>query len=96
MKGSAAGRFQLRFDGGHQQRYFEQRRELLECVLRVSTQSPDPRFEIWMEGAPVRLADGRAAGVSFELAEVLDLSDEGQRERVVAELESLDQGEAPS
>jgi hypothetical protein len=96
VKGSATGRFQLRFDGGHQQRYFAERRELLECVLRVSAQSPDPRFEIWREGAPVRLADGREAGVSFELAEVLDLSEDGRRERVVAELEALEREGAAS
>jgi len=53
---------QLRFDAGHQQRYFSDRRSLLECVLWVSRQSPHPRFEIWREGAPVRLAGGRLAG----------------------------------
>lgn len=88
----AAGELQLRFDGGHQQRYFSERREMLECVLRVSSQSPDPRFEVWTEGEPVRLADGRAAGKRFELAEVFDLGEEEVRERLVAELESL--GEA--
>jgi hypothetical protein len=93
---SAAGRFQLRFDGGHQQRYFAERREVLECVLRVSAQSPDPRFEVWREGAPVRLADGSEAGTRFELAEVIDLSEDGGRERIIDELEALDQqGAAP-
>lgn len=96
MKGTAAGRFQLRFDGGHQQRYFAERRALLECVLRVSTQSPDPRFEIWTEGSPVLLADGREAGKRFELAEVLDLSEAGERERLVAELEALEEEGAQS
>jgi hypothetical protein len=85
-----AGRFQLRFDGGHQQRYFSERRGLLECVLRVSGQSPDPRFEVWKEGAAVLLADGREAGKRFELDEVLDLSEAGTRERLIAELEVLD------
>lgn len=82
-------RFQLRFDAGHQQRYFSDRRSLLECVLRVSRQSPDPRFEIWREGAPVRLADGRVAGTRYELAEVLDLNEHGQRERLLAEVQHL-------
>lgn len=82
-------RFQLRFDAGHQQRYFSDRRSLLECVLWVSRQSPDPRFEVWREGAPVRLADGSVAGRRYELAEVLDLSDEGQRERLAAEVQAL-------
>ncbi len=90
------GRFQLRFDGGHQQRYFSERRGLLECVLRVSTQSPDPHFEVWKEGAAVLLADGREAGKRYELDEVLDLSQEGTRERVVAELEVLDRDGASS
>jgi hypothetical protein len=84
------GELQLRFDEGHQQRYFEDRRSLLECVLRVGSQSPHPRFEVWGEGEPMRLADGRSAGKRFELKEVLDLSDENARERVVAELSALE------
>lgn len=89
------GELQLRFDEGHQQRYFTDRRSLLECVLRVASQSPHPHFEIW-EGKPVRLADGRSAGRRFELQEVLDLSDESVRERVVEELAALDRGGVPS
>jgi hypothetical protein len=81
---------QLRFDGGHQQRYFSDRRAMLACVIRVSTQSPDPRFEVWGHGEPVLLADGREAGKRFELKEVLDLSDEGVRARVAAELAALE------
>jgi hypothetical protein len=84
------GELQLRFDEGHQQRYFSNRRSLLECVLRVAAQSPHPRFEIWGEGKPVLLADGREAGRRFELREVLDLRQEGVRERVSAELSSLE------
>jgi hypothetical protein len=84
---------QLRFDEGHQQRYFTDRRSLLECVLRVASQSPHPRFEIWGEGPPVRLADGRAAGRRYELKEVLDLRAEGVRERILEEL-SAASGEA--
>jgi hypothetical protein len=80
---------QLRFDAGHQQRYFSDRRSLLECVLWVSRQSPHPRFEIWREGAPVRLTDGRAGGKRYELVEVLDLSAPGQRERLAAEVQAL-------
>jgi hypothetical protein len=77
---------QLRFDEGHQQRYFSSRRDLLECVLRVGAQSPHPRFEVWGQGKPVLLADGREAGKRFELIEVLDLTQEGTRERVEDEL----------
>ena len=80
---------QLRFDAGHQQRYFSDRRSLLECVLWVSRQSPHPRFEIWREGTPVRLADGRVAGKRYELAEVIDLSEPGRRERLAAEIQEL-------
>jgi hypothetical protein len=87
------GELQLRFDEGHQQRYFSDRRSLLECILRVASQSPHPRFEIWAEGEPVRTADGRAAGRRFELKEVLDLSDEDVRERVVGELAASGVGE---
>lgn len=83
---------QLHFDGGRQQRYFSDRRDLLECVLRVSAQSPDPRFEVWTEGKPVLLADGREAGKRFELFEVLDMSEEGLRERLAAELHALQGG----
>ena len=80
---------QLRFDRGRQQRYFSDRRDLLECVLRVSAQSPDPLFEVWTEGKPVLLANGRQAGKRFELLEVLDLSEEGLRERLSTELHEL-------
>jgi hypothetical protein len=87
------GELQLRFDEGHQQRYFSDRRSLLECVLRVASQSPHPRFEIWGEGSPVRRADGRVAGRRFELKEVLDLREDGVRDRVVEELSASNGGE---
>jgi hypothetical protein len=87
--------WQLRFDWGRQQRYFPDRRALLECVERVSRHSPDPRFEVWVEGSPVLLADGRHAGRRYELVEVLDLEDSGVRERLKAELIALrQQGDA--
>jgi len=86
---------QLRFDEGRQQRYFSDRRDLLECVLRVGAQSPHPRFEVWGEGEPVLLADGREAGKRFELFEVLDLTEDGLRERLADELRALDVGDEP-
>ena len=89
------GTLQLRFDDGHQQRYFSDRRELLECVLRVASQSPHPRFEVWGEGRPVLLADGREAGKRFELQEVIDLSSDEARRRVADELTSLEQEQGP-
>jgi hypothetical protein len=85
---------QLRFDEGHQQRYFSDRRDLLECVVRVSAQSRNPRFEVWGEGKPVVLADGREAGKRFELVEVLDLTHEDVRHRVEAELATLREAES--
>jgi hypothetical protein len=90
------GELQLRFDEGHQQRYFPDRRSLLECILRVASQSPHPRFEIWGEGKPMRLTDGRSAGRRFELKEVLDLRDERVRERVVGELSAFEHDVEPS
>jgi hypothetical protein len=87
------GELQLRFDEGHQQRYFSDRRSLLDCVLRVAAQSPHPRFEIWGQGAPVLRADGRVAGRRFELKEVLDLREEGVRERIIGELSASNGGE---
>jgi hypothetical protein len=88
--------WQLRFDWGRQQRYFSDRRALLECVERVSRHSPDPRFEVWTEGRPVLLADGRQAGRRYELVEVLDLQDSSVRERLKAELIALRQQGDPS
>ena len=90
------GELQLRFDEGHQQRYFADRRSLLECILRVAAQSPHPRFEIWGEGEPMRLADGRSAGRRFELKEVVDLSDRKARERVLTELSALEHAGEPT
>jgi hypothetical protein len=90
-----AEQWQLRFDWGRQQRYFPDRRALLECVERVSRRSPDPRFEVWVEGSPVLMADGRQAGRRYELVEVLDLQDSDVRERLKAELIALrQQGDA--
>jgi hypothetical protein len=89
------GELQLRFDEGHQQRYFSDRRALLECVLRVAAQSPHPRFEVWGEGRPVLKSDGSVAGKRFELLEVLDLRQDGVGERVASELTALEKGETP-
>ena len=61
---------------------------MLECVLRISGQSPDPVFEVWAEDSPVMLADGRMGGKRYSLREVLDLSEESCLERLTAELQS--------
>jgi hypothetical protein len=60
----------------------------------VGAQSPHPRFEVWGEGKPVLLADGREAGKRFELFEVLDLSEDGVRQGVADELRALEGGVA--
>jgi hypothetical protein len=81
--------WQLRFDGGRQQRYLPDRQSVLNYVLAIGPQTPDHRFEVWAEGDPVRLADGSDGGRSFALVEVLDLDRPGERERIRAELDDL-------
>jgi hypothetical protein len=83
------GQWQLRFDGGRQQRYLPDRRSVLRYVLAIGGQAQVPVFEIWGEDEPVRLADGRAAGRRFVRVEVIDLRVEGAGERVRAELARL-------
>jgi len=78
--------WQLRFDGGHQQRYFETRGALAECVLRVARQSPDRRFEVWGEVETTALLDASGTGRTFELIEVLDLDDPQTAARLRSEL----------
>ncbi|MPZ87106.1 MAG: hypothetical protein GEU81_03335 [Nitriliruptorales bacterium] len=77
--------WQLRFDGGRQQRYFPDRGALLRFVQQVSRQSPHPRYEVWAEGEPVRLADGRDGGKRFEFVEALDIRDEDTQRRLAGE-----------
>jgi hypothetical protein len=79
-------RWQLRFDGGRQQRYLPDRRSVLRYVLAIGPQASDPRFEVWA-GDRLLLADGSDGGAVFSLAEVIDLSEPGTQERVRAELE---------
>ena len=54
--------WQLRFDGGRQQRYLPDRRSVLRYVLAIAGQTAEPVFEVWGEGEPVRLSDGSAGG----------------------------------
>jgi hypothetical protein len=81
-------RWQLRFDGGRQQRYLPDRREVLRYVLAIAEQSREPVFEVWTEGEPVRLADGRNGGRRFVRVEVIDLRVDGTAERIREELAS--------
>jgi hypothetical protein len=73
------------FDGGHQQRYLPDRAAVLRYVLGVAGQAASPRFEVY-QSAPVRLADGSDGGRQFSLAEVIDLSKQGEAERLRREL----------
>ncbi|HLK79816.1 MAG TPA: hypothetical protein VKU77_39955 [Streptosporangiaceae bacterium] len=77
--------WQVVFDGGHQQRYLPDRAAVLRYVLGVAGQAASPRFEVY-QSAPVRLADGSDGGRRFSLAEVIDLSQHGEAERLRREL----------
>jgi hypothetical protein len=81
-----AGEWQLRFDGGRQQRYLPDRAAVLRYVLAVGPHAVSPRFEVFAEAAPVRLADGSDGGRQFTLVEVIDLSRPGEADRLRGEL----------
>ena len=91
-----AGEWQVRFDGGHQQRYLADRGAVLRYVLAVSPRAASRRFEVFAETGPVRLADGSPGGRRFVLAEVIDLGQPGEADRLRAELEALGAGRAES
>jgi hypothetical protein len=78
--------YQLRFDGGRQQRYLPDQAAVLRAVLSIGPRAADPRFEVWVEAEPVRLADGTPGGRRFELYGVLDVSRPGEYERIRSEL----------
>ena len=78
--------WQVRFDGGRQQRYLPDRTAVLRYVLAVGPHAASPRFEVFAEAAPVRLADGSDGGRQFTLVEVIDFSRPEEAERLRAEL----------
>lgn len=80
------GEWQVRFDGGHQQRYLPDRAAVLRYVLAVGPRAASRRFEVFAEDAPVLMSDGSPGGRTFSLAEVIDLSRPGEIERLRAEL----------
>jgi hypothetical protein len=82
----ASGAWQLRFDGGHQQRYLPDRTAVLRYILAVGPRAASPRFEVFAESEPVRLADGSPGGRQFEFVEVIDLAADGEVSRLRAEL----------
>jgi hypothetical protein len=51
--GSAA--WQVRFDGGHQQRYLPDRTAVLRYILAVGPRAASPRFEVFAEADPVQM-----------------------------------------
>lgn len=75
-------KYQLRFDGGHQQRYLASRQEVLRYVLSVGPRAASTRFEVFAEAEPVRMADGSDGGRRFELLEVIDLARPGEIDRL--------------
>ena len=77
--------WQVRFDGGHQQRDLPDRAAVLRYVLGVAAQAASPRFEVY-ESGPVRLADGSDGGRRYRLVEVIDLSRPGEADRLREEL----------
>ena len=79
--------WQVRFDGGHQQRYLPDRAAVLRYVLAVGPHAASPRFEVYAEAAPVRLADGSDGGRQFALVEVIDLARPDEAERLREELD---------
>jgi hypothetical protein len=86
-----SGEWQVRFDGGHQQRYLADRGAVLRYVLAVGPRAAGRRFEVFAEADPVRLADGTPGGRRFALAEVIDLDRPGEADRLRAELAALEQ-----
>jgi hypothetical protein len=86
---SAPDRWQVRFDGGHQQRYLADRAAVLRYVLSIAPRAASTRFEVYAEGEPVLLADGSPGGRQFALTEVIDLASPGEADRLRAELAAL-------
>ena len=80
------GEWQVLFDGGHQQRYLPDRAAVLRYVLGVGPHAASPRFEVFAEADPVRLADGSGGGRQFTLVEVIDLARPGEIDRLRREL----------
>jgi hypothetical protein len=89
---TSARAWQVRFDGGHQQRYLPDRTAVLRYILAVGPRAASPRFEVFAEGEPVRMkgageaGGGSSGGRRFELVEVVDLAADGEVGRLRAEL----------
>jgi hypothetical protein len=82
----AAMSWQIRFDGGHQQRYLPDRDGVLRYVLSIAPRAAGKQFEVFAEAEPVLLADGTSGGRRFVLTEVIDFDRPGEADRLRAEL----------
>jgi hypothetical protein len=83
-----ADQWQIRFDGGHQQRYLPDRQSVLRYVLAIGPRAASQRFEVFAE-RPAPMASGQPAGRAFALVDVIDLSRPGEADRLRAELAAL-------
>src|SRR5260370_10511524 len=86
---AAGSEWQVRFDGGHQQRYLADRRAVLRYVLAIAPQAASSRFEVYAEAEPLRLADGPPGGRQVALAAGIDLGQPGQADRLRPEPAAL-------
>lgn len=91
-----AANWQVRFDDGHQQRYLPDRAAALEYVLAIAPHAASPRFELFADNGQVLLADGTPAGRRFVLAQIIDLAQPGEAERLRAELAALTASHLPT
>jgi len=82
--------WQVRFDGGHQQRYLPDRPTVLRYILAIGPRAAGRRFEVFAEDGPVLLADGSPSGRTFSLIEIIDLGRDGEVDRLRAELAGTD------
>ncbi len=87
--GTHPPRWQVLFDGGHQQRYLPDRQAVLRYVLAVGPRAASPRFEVLTETGRVRLTDGTDGGRQFALVVVIDLARPGELDRLRQELDGL-------
>jgi hypothetical protein len=62
---------------------------VLRYVLAIAPHAASTRFEVYAEAEPVLLADGSAGGRQFAFAEVIDLANPGEADRLRAELAAL-------
>jgi hypothetical protein len=85
--------WQVRFDDGHQQRYLPDRVAVLRCVLALGPRAASKRFEVFEDAGQVRLLDGTDGGRRFALAEVIDLGQPGELDRLRTELAELTHGD---